>query len=147
MSSAFLFVININYRNQFLSSDVMINDLIISFDRKEIVPLRKVCRRPETDYRLRILRSTKAQAAMDSGATAKHLVPPPQRPQNQEKPGGDTAEEEAVNSPPPSPPSEPAQMEISPIAGETNEGVVVPEAMAGASAAAGGEVPSGGGTA
>ncbi|CAA6667102.1 unnamed protein product [Spirodela intermedia] len=115
---------------------------------EEIVPLRKVCRRPETDYRLRILRSTKAQAAMDSGTTAKHPVPPPQRPQNQERPMGVAAEEEAVNSHPPSPTSEPAQMETSPpIAGESNDGALVPDAMDGASAAAGGEVPSGRGTA
>ncbi|CAA6672084.1 unnamed protein product [Spirodela intermedia] len=37
---------------------------------EEIVPLRKVCRRPETEYRLRILQATKAHQASSPEAAA-----------------------------------------------------------------------------
>ena len=37
---------------------------------QEIVPLRKVCRRPETEYRLRILHATKAEAQGDISPAA-----------------------------------------------------------------------------
>ncbi|ONM54169.1 Protein SAWADEE HOMEODOMAIN HOMOLOG 2 [Zea mays] len=40
---------------------VLPGDLILCF--QEIVPLRKVCRRPETDYRLQILHAARAAAA------------------------------------------------------------------------------------
>ncbi|MQL70827.1 hypothetical protein Taro_003110, partial [Colocasia esculenta] len=42
---------------------------------EEIVPLRKICRRPETEYRLRILLSTKAEAATGSGPVLKDAPP------------------------------------------------------------------------
>lgn len=32
---------------------------------QEIVPLRKVCRRPETDYRLQLLQASKASGSVD----------------------------------------------------------------------------------
>lgn len=38
---------------------------------EEIVPLRKVCRRPETDYRLQLLQATKASGSVDLRAPPK----------------------------------------------------------------------------
>ncbi|XP_074583257.1 protein SAWADEE HOMEODOMAIN HOMOLOG 2-like isoform X2 [Curcuma longa] len=37
---------------------------------EEIVPLRKVCRRPETDYRLQVLQASKVSGSIDLQATA-----------------------------------------------------------------------------
>lgn len=48
---------------------------------EEIVPLRKVCRRPETDFRLQILHASRAAAAAD----AQNVSPPEQKPQKPHK--------------------------------------------------------------
>ena len=45
--------------------------LKLIFILQEIVPLRKVCRRPETDYRLQILHAARAAATIDA-----HTPPP-----------------------------------------------------------------------
>uniref|UniRef100_A0A1D1Y073 Homeobox-leucine zipper protein HOX22 n=1 Tax=Anthurium amnicola TaxID=1678845 RepID=A0A1D1Y073_9ARAE len=76
---------------------------------EEIVPLRKVCRRPETDYRLRILHTTKAQGAIERVPVAKDAYPgdtstglnaAPQRAQKQQK-VMDVNTEEVIKSPSP----------------------------------------------
>ncbi|XP_074558776.1 protein SAWADEE HOMEODOMAIN HOMOLOG 2-like isoform X2 [Curcuma longa] len=41
---------------------------------EEIVPLRKVCRRPETDYRLQVLQASKASGPIDQQATTKDIT-------------------------------------------------------------------------
>ncbi|XP_042403485.1 protein SAWADEE HOMEODOMAIN HOMOLOG 2-like isoform X1 [Zingiber officinale] len=41
---------------------------------EEIVPLRKVCRRPETDYRLQVLQASKATGPTDQQATTKDIT-------------------------------------------------------------------------
>lgn len=48
---------------------------MVSLKFQEIVPLRKICRRPETEYRLRILQATRAQAMTDPGPVSKDASP------------------------------------------------------------------------
>ena len=68
--------------------------LELIFILQEIVPLRKVCRRPETDYRLQILHAARAAATIDSHtppkevkveATSNEKSPAQQKPPKQHK--------------------------------------------------------------